>query len=261
MRIGSLFSGIGGIEKGLEDAGLGRTVWQCEPEPVCRSILSKCWPGIPIFADVRDINGVHDEVERVEVLCGGFPCQDVSQAGKRVGIGGTRSGLWGEFARAIRSLRPKYVVVENVQGLVNRGLDEVLGDLAASGYDAEWTVFRACDIGVPHRRPRLFVVAYPSGLGLQVFREGDDQDWCDAFRTSHAGRSAAFPPGPEDPEAVWEAWAASGGPPPGLHREADGFPRRMDRVRVLGNSVVPLMAQAVGSALLSEIRRVEDVGS
>src|SRR3990167_10929952 len=131
MRIGSLFSGIGGLELGLEWAGVGRTVWQVELDPYCRAVLAKHWPDAQRFTDVRDCNSTN--LPPVDVLCGGFPCQDISDAGKRAGITGARSGLWSEFARIIRELRPRYVVVENVRALLVRGIDTVLGDLAAAG--------------------------------------------------------------------------------------------------------------------------------
>ena len=142
MKVGSLFSGIGGIDLGLERAGM-RVVWQCERDPWCRKILTKHWPEVPKYDDITTLDP--QTVEPVDILAGGFPCQDLSVAGKRAGLKkGTRSGLWLEFARLIRALRPKYVLVENVPGLlVNHALGRVLGDLAESGYDAEWQVLSA----------------------------------------------------------------------------------------------------------------------
>lgn len=117
MRIGSLFSGIGGLELGLERAGLGHTVWQAEQDPDCRAWLSDHWPGVPCYHDVRDVGA---SAPPVDVLCGGFPCQDVSSAGKRAGLEGERSGLWREFDRAVGTLRPRWVVVENVNSGASR---------------------------------------------------------------------------------------------------------------------------------------------
>ena len=158
----------------------------CEVDPFCRSVLRRHWPGIPIYEDVRELRGV--DLPPVDVLCGGFPCQDVSLAGKRKGIAkGTRSGLWHEYARLIEEIRPGYVIVENVPGLLAAGVEAVLQDLAACGYDAEWEVLPAAAVGAPHRRERVFLVAYPhcdgrdpehgvlSSLGRDV-GEGD-QSW------------------------------------------------------------------------------------
>lgn len=162
LTLGSLFSGIGGLDLGLEcalrDGGFCvETVWQCEADAWCRGILARHWPYAVQFADVRDVG---PDAPRVDVLCGGFPCQDVSYAGKGAGLAGARSGLWFEFARVVRDLRPRVVVVENVAALATRGLDAVLGSLSEAGYDAVWFDLRASDVGAPHRRERLFIVGY-----------------------------------------------------------------------------------------------------
>jgi len=187
-----LFSGIGGFTLGLERAGM-RTIAFCESDPYCRAVLEKHWPGVPIFADVRELArrtydnepetddgfvecSIHagedfgdcacigadqfvDELGQPAVICGGFPCQDVSGAGLQAGIGGERSSLWIEFARLIRELRPRVAIVENVSGLLNRGMGDVLGDLAALGYDAEWHCIPAAAVGAPHRRDRVWIIA------------------------------------------------------------------------------------------------------
>jgi DNA (cytosine-5)-methyltransferase 1 len=171
LTIGSLFSGIGGLDLGLEWAGLGPVVWQCEIDPFCRAVLAKHWPDAKRYDDVRSIDGF---TQRVDVICGGFPCQDISDAGKRAGIDGERSGLWSEYARIVGILRPRFVVVENVAALLGRGMGRVLGDLAALGYDAEWSTLRASDIGAPHRRERVFIVAYAGRLGGE--RRGDPRE-------------------------------------------------------------------------------------
>lgn len=155
--IGSLFSGIGGLELGLESCGLGPVVWQADSDAHARAVLATHWPAVHRYNDVREIN---ETAPRPDIICGGFPCQDISLAGKGAGIDGERSGLWSEFARIIRALRPAVVFVENVAALANRGLNRVLGDLATLGFDAEWDVFRASDVGAPHRRERLFLLAY-----------------------------------------------------------------------------------------------------
>lgn len=158
MTIGSLFSGIGGLELGLERAGLGSTRWQCEIVPFNRAVLAKGWPDAQRFADIRELDPA--ALPAVDLVCGGFPCQDISAAGTRVGIQGPRSGLWAEFARVLRGVRPRLVVVENVARLRRAGLDRVLGDLAALGYDAWWDCIPAAAVGAPHERDRIFLVAW-----------------------------------------------------------------------------------------------------
>lgn len=167
LTIGSLFSGIpvGGLEMGLERAGLGPVLWQAESDPYCQRVLAKRWPEAKRYDDVRDING---ETERVDLICGGFPCTDISNAGKRAGMAGEHSGLWREYARIIRELRPRVVVVENVSALLGRGFGDVLGDMAACGYDAQWDCIPAAAVGAPHRRDRVFIIAYANGDGLRA---------------------------------------------------------------------------------------------
>lgn len=167
MTVGSLFSGIGGLDLGLEWAGF-ETKWFCEIEKFPQAVLRKHWPHVPIIEDVRDVKP-SESVQRVDVIAGGFPCQDISWAGKGRGIDydlseqeGTRSGLWWEMWRVIRDLRPRYVVAENVPALTHRGLDIVLGSLAEIGYDAEWQTISAAGVGAPHIRERVFIVAYPN---------------------------------------------------------------------------------------------------
>jgi DNA (cytosine-5)-methyltransferase 1 len=163
MKIGSLFSGIGGLELGLEWAGLGSTIWQCEKDPFCREVLKKHWPDAIVFDDVCTIGAAN--LPTVDILCGGFPCQDLSFAGKRAGIRGKRSGLWIEFVRIIREIRPQYVVMENVSALLAGGLSGILGALATIGYDAWWDCIPASAIGAPHQRDRIFIVAHSSRDG------------------------------------------------------------------------------------------------
>lgn len=160
MKVLDLFSGIGGFSLGLERAGM-ETVAFCEISPVCRHLLAHHWPDVPCFDDVTTLTG--ERVGPVDVICGGFPCQDISFAGKGAGLAGERSGLWREYARLVRELRPAFVIVENVAALLGRGLGDVLGDLAALGYDAWWDCIPASAVGAPHRRDRLWVVAYARG--------------------------------------------------------------------------------------------------
>jgi len=159
LTVGSLFSGIGGIELGLEQAGGFETKWFVETDRYARAVLRKHWKTVPIYGDITQVDWT--TVAPVDMLTGGFPCQDISYAGKGAGIKeGTRSGLWKEYYKAICSLRPKFVLVENVSALLTRGLDIVLGDLAQVGYDAEWHCITAASVGAPHRRDRIFILAY-----------------------------------------------------------------------------------------------------
>ena len=175
LTVGSLFSGAGLCDLGLEWAGMKHRFF-CEVDPFCRSVLRRHWPGIPIYEDVRELRGA--DLPPVDVLCGGFPCQDVSLAGKRKGIAkGTRSGLWHEYARLIEEIRPGYVIIENVPGLLAAGVEAVLQDLASVGYDAEWEVLPAAAVGAPHRRERVFLVAYPNGHERMGFYLRSPEVW------------------------------------------------------------------------------------
>ncbi len=165
MKVLDLFSGIGGFSLGLERAGM-ETVAFCEIEEFPRKVLRKHWPDVPIYEDVRTLKG--SDVGPIDIICGGFPCQDLSVAGKQSGMDGERSGLWSEIVRLIRELRPRYVIVENVADLLSgpsqrRGgwFGGVLRDLAECGYDAEWRNIPAWLMGLPHKRERVWIVAYP----------------------------------------------------------------------------------------------------
>lgn len=167
MNVGSLFSGIGGFELGFERAGM-RVSWQVERDAFCRAVLARHFPDAARFEDVREVGA--GNLAPVDLICGGFPCQDLSSAGRGAGIDGARSGLWSEFARIVRELRPRYVVVENVPALLSgkgkrweRGpIGRVLGDLAEARYDAEWACLSAREFGAPHLRKRVWIVAYPA---------------------------------------------------------------------------------------------------
>lgn len=184
MKIGSLFSGYGGLDLAVSAVTGAEVVWHCEWDDAPSKILERNFPGVPNYRDVSKVDW--SSVEPVDILTGGFPCQDLSLAGKRAGLrDGTRSGLWSEFALAIETLKPKLVVIENVRGLLSatahsdvepcpwclgdesgepalRALGAVLGDLADLGFDAEWVGVRAADAGAPHNRFRVFITAWPS---------------------------------------------------------------------------------------------------
>jgi DNA (cytosine-5)-methyltransferase 1 len=237
MTIGSLFSGIGGLERGLEMCGLGPVLWQCDSDPRARAVLAEHWPEVKRFDDVRRVDAT---AERVDVICGGFPCQDISDAGHRVGITGERSGLWKEYARAVRALRPRYVFVENVDALIVRGLDVVLGDLAAMGFDAEWCVLGACAAGAPHLRERVFILAHANSVRLQEGQRGADDAQRGAQVASEQERTDAQPS---------RRWL----PEPDVDRVAHGIPRPVDRTRLLGNAVVPQQAALAWRTLIGRV--------
>lgn len=157
LTVGSLFAGIGGIDLGLQRAGM-HIAWQVENDPYCIKVLEKHWPDVPRHGDIRGVNW--HELEPVDVIAGGFPCQPVSVAGKQQGTADER-WLWPHMAGAVRHLRPRYVLVENVPGLLANGMGDVLRDLAAIGYDTEWRCISAADMGAPHLRRRIWIVAYP----------------------------------------------------------------------------------------------------
>lgn len=238
LTVLDLFSGIGSFSLGLERTGGFQTVAFCEIDPFCRKVLAKHWPEVPIHEDVTKLRG--EDVGPVDVICGGFPCQDLSYAGKGEGITGDRSGLWSEFARLIREIRPGLVIVENVSALLARGMGVVLGDLASLGYDAEWSSVSACSVGAPHMRQRVFIVAYPDSLdGRPRVRNPDAQsDWplstIDSFESARSG---------------WQARLEN---PSELYRGADGTAFGMDRTRATGNSVVPQVVEVIGRAILSD---------
>jgi DNA (cytosine-5)-methyltransferase 1 len=232
LTVGSLFAGIGGFDLAAEAAGL-QVKWQVEINDFCNQVLAQRWPQVRRFRDVRKVHayplgkahsyGACDDcLPPVDIICGGFPCQDVSHAGARVGITGERSGLWREMARIIRELRPRYVVVENVTGLTDRGLDAVLGDLAALGFDADWSCLSACAVGAPHTRERVFLVAYPA---------------------SERPRHLWWLECPEDGEAQRHLHWAQSEPP--SQRVVNGVPDRLERLTALGNAIVPQAAQYV----------------
>lgn len=237
-RFVSLFTGVGGLDLGLERAGF-RCVAQVEADPWCRRVLARHWPRVARFDDVRtftpgSING------HVALVAGNFPCQDISTAGKKVGIGGPRSGLWKEMLRVIQELAPAVALVENVAALRSRGLDVVLGDLAASGFDAEWDCLPASAFGAPHRRDRLFVVAHAQRLGRlapDVFDGGDRPG---------AGRWS-----PADHGRTVRAYGRRLRAYPRRLRVGNGSSSRVDRLRGCGNAVVPQVAEWLGRRIVA----------
>ena len=229
MKVGSLFAGIGGFDLGLTRAGF-EIAWQVEIDPYCQRVLAKHWPTVTRYGDIREVDW--HAVEPVDLLCGGFPCQDISLAGKGAGLTGERSGLWFEYAKAIEVLKPRYVLIENVSALRSRGLDQVLGTLAALGYDAEWHCIPASAVGAPHRRDRVWIVAYPYGNGLEggvlpnCLRQAAGQIKTEISLSNGGG---------------WDCLPASR-----ICRVATRLPNQMDRLRGLGNAIVPQIAEWIG---------------
>lgn len=245
MRVLDLFSGIGGFSLGLERAGF-ETVAFCEIEEFPRRVLAKHWPEVPCYDDVRLLTADQlavDGIDGIEAICGGFPCQDASVAntsGKgRPGIEGERTGLWSEIARLADALRPSVIMLENVPGLLSAGFGQVLGDLAEIRYDAEWRVLPAFIAGLPHRRERLWIVAYPCGSGLSRPVGG---------KSLLESAEAALPQLGHEASGAWRALDARIG---GL-RGRDGVRVGMDRPRIkaCGNAIAPVMAEAIGRAVL-----------
>lgn len=194
MKHLDLFSGIGGFALAAKWVGW-ETVGFCEIDPYCQKVLRKHWPGIPIYDDIRRLR--YDEktvragcvtdgttaVGPVDIITAGFPCQDISVAGKGAGIKGERSGLYTEAIRITGELRPRYVLMENVSALLARGMGTVLGDLAEIGYDAEWEVISASSVGANHQRDRAYILAYPRGrrrerIIPQTILEQPAFSWC-----------------------------------------------------------------------------------
>ena len=169
MNVGSLFSGIGGIELGFEREGF-RTLWFIEKDRYAQEVIRKHWRDAIIYDDITEVD--FRTVPKVDILTGGFPCQDISIAGRGVGITGSRSSLWKYYKEAIGILRPKYAFIENVPILTDRGFNVVLSDIASIGYDAEWYCVPASSVGAFHRRNRIYIVSYPSMCGC-VHRQAE----------------------------------------------------------------------------------------
>ena len=277
MNVLDLFSGIGGFSLGLERAGM-RTVAFCEIEPFCRSVLKTHWPDVPIFEDVTKLKA-SDINEQVNVIAGGFPCQDISTAGRGAGLSGSRSGLWFEYHRLINEIQPQFAIIENVSALRSRGLDEVLRSLAKIGYDAEWHCIPASAVGAPHRRDRIWIVAYPSRNRLQE-REGKDREsFCserlqsgmdligksfnvaDAIRIGQQGpwthgdaRNSETNGEGQTTQFIYGGFGNIWRVEPDVGRVANGVPGRVDRLRALGNAVVPQIPEMIGRAIMDAMK-------
>lgn len=186
LTVLDLFSGIGGFTVGLEQTGGFKTVAFCEIDKKCQRVLNKHWPTVPVYEDIRTLPV--SELAGVDVLTGGFPCQDISiGSSTKEGLDGERSGLWEYYRKCIADLRPRFAVVENVFALRGRGLDRILGELAQLGYDATWTELDSQYFGVPQRRRRIYIVAardgIPTGTDLFQFEKRNRPDTADRLKT------------------------------------------------------------------------------
>ena len=266
LKVLDLFSGIGGFSLGLERTGGFETVAFCEIEPFPRKVLAKHWPSVPCFDDVRTLKGT--DVGPVDVICGGYPCQPFSTAGKRGGAEDDRH-LWPEFSRLVAELRPTWVIGENVAGHISMGLDDVLSDLEGQGYACRTFVIPACAVGAPHQRYRCWTLANANqGRRNRVhIRE----------KTESNADAASMPRAPHVADADgsrcnrnWSNFHSKGRAKvrsglargsyidrasqwsiePDVGRVAHGVPQRVDRLKALGNAVVPQIPEMIGRAIL-----------
>ncbi len=250
LRVLDLFSGIGGFSLGLERTGGFETVAFCEIDPFCQRVLAKHWPEVPCYDDVRTLGAetLRADGISVDVICGGFPCQDISIAGRKAGIeNGSRSGLWSEVARLAGELRPAYLIVENVPNLLSGPEEQpgawfgrVLGDVAEIGYDAEWECVPASALGAPHPRERVWVVAYPHGARPLKWPLSFDSG------ESWAGRQEQF-------EGLHEHCLRVAIPARSHGRVHDGVSDRLGQLKSYGNAVVPQIPEIIGKAILQAL--------
>jgi len=247
LRVLDLFSGIGGFSLGLKRAKNDgqytgfETVAFCEIEAFPRKVLAKHWPNVPCYDDVRTLTAeqLASDGIAVDVICGGFPCQDLSSAGYQAGIGQeTRSGLFRQMLRIAVAVRPCFIIFENVSRLLSGPKEEAgqwfwefLWALAEGGYDAEWHCITAASIGAPHERDRIWIIAYPNQaqfergcISRRIYQEHTDFS-----------------------DACW------GQDKPGMERASNGLPHQMDRVGACGNAVVPQIPELIGNAILEAI--------
>jgi len=308
LTVGSLFSGIGGLDLGLERAGM-QVIWQSEIDPYACKVLAKHWKDVPNYGNIKEIKW--GDVVRPDVICGGYPCQPFSTAGKRNGADDPRH-LWPWVREAISELRPKYAILENVRGHITLGLSEVLGELASIGYDAEWQIVSANSVGAPHLRERVIIIAYPVRELANTDNSGrlhrqpqifTAKQWLNALSligassTDVAYASEQYSDGQPNyfgnskrPETISQSRDSCGAQnvanngserdgiigsqgvarearqfrghntrretsnvsrqwwevEPNVGRVAHGIPSRVDRLRGLGNAVVPQVAELIG---------------
>lgn len=254
LTVGSCFSGIGGLELGLEWTGGFETKWQIENDEYASRVLAKHWPNVKRYGDITTIGG--GELEPVDVICGGFPCQDVSTAGKKEGLQGKRTTLWSELYRLICQIRPRWFIGENVPGLfsTNDGkfFEYILRDLAKARYDVVWQTLRASDVGANHSRERVFIIANVQGFG---FREGEEIQALNTieriFQKSKWDKTGFL-----TRTCRGNSGRIYGIPSSFVFGEHDGVRSELDinRIKCLGNAVVPQVAQKIGEMILERER-------
>ena len=240
LTVGSLFSGIGGLDLGLERAGMN-VIWQSEIDPYASKVLAKHWPKVPNYGDIKAINW--GDIVRPDIICGGYPCQPFSVAGRRDGANDPRH-LWPWVYEAIGYLRPRYAVMENVRGHLTMGFDRVLADLASIGYDSEWRTIRASDVGAHHKRERIIIVAYPDQRNVEC-----SIDSAISQGTTKQRREVFTPLTTSGSQGGTTGFTRF--PQPGMVRVANGIPNRVDRLKGLGNAVVPQVAELVGRMVMA----------
>ena len=274
LTVGSLFSGIGGLDLGLERAGM-KVIWQSEIDPYCNKVLKKHWPEVTNHGNIKDINW--GDVQRPDVVCGGYPCQPFSTAGKRRGTDDPRH-LWPWVRDAISALQPSYAILENVRGHVSMGGLQVIGELTEIGYDAEWRIVSAAGLGAPHRRDRIIIVAYPNrerlerscrvqkskkkfgGFDLSGANKGWSQTCGVPNDVSKRDGQHRKPTNTATQSGIWtndrtgkkahdsrQRWESE----PDVGRVAYGISNRVDRLRGLGNAVVPQVAEYIGHLVMA----------
>lgn len=234
MRVLDLFSGIGGFSLGLESAGM-ETVAFCEQDKFCQKILAQHWPTLPIHSDITELNG-YEYRGTIELVCGGFPCQPFSVAGKQRGAEDDRA-LWPEMLRVIREVAPRWVIGENVSGIIQMELDNVLSDLEGEGYTCWTFVLPACAVDAPHRRDRVWIVAHTNCSGSQRREEARNFGGIRPRRNEQPERCS------DDAGAIWF-------PEPNVGRVANGIPDRSHRIKALGNAVVPPLVAEIGRIVM-----------
>lgn len=289
MQVLDLFSGIGGFSLGLKRAGM-ETIGFCEIDPFCRRVLAKHWPDVTVHTDIRGLDG-KDYKGRADVICGGFPCQPFSQAGKRRGTEDDRH-LWPEMLRVISEVRPTWVIGENVIGFVKMELDSVLSDLEREGYQTRAFIIPACGIDAPHKRDRVWIIAHANGEGesdgpvnegprprqLELMADPNSGFSTVTQQAVQAGRATIISSSKDvadsESERVQRLWSSGEQKPhtyggqklslcgserpepayweaePGMGRVVDGIPDRVDRIKGLGNAVVPMVVEVIGNAIM-----------
>lgn len=274
VKVLDLFSGIGGFSLGLERAGM-ETVAFCEIDKHCQKILRKHWPQVPIFDDITKLKAGDMPCE-IDLICGGFPCQDISVAGQKKGFkdesGRTRSGLWEEYKRLIKEIKPRYAIIENVANLRNLGLNQVIKDLWSIGYDCEWHIISARSIGACHLRERVWIIAYADSnrhkAGVFLSTKNKEES-LRSFRSREERKTSASNANmprfwqsfaSEKEKSEWwakttacvgdwyEAESFVCGVDNGLPRELERS--RRERIKQLGNAVVPFIPEIIGRAIM-----------